>query len=103
MQSTVRVFRNRRARILTSRSLRNNNFRSIPSCSVERFREINSPPLVVHKKQGAGREGKKGGRLNEDRYEVKRTRKKRGSVVIEGDLLSYEFDSRYYVSLVTGQ
>lgn len=24
-------------------------------------------------------------------------------VVEEGDLLSYEFDSRYYVSLVTGQ
>lgn len=26
-----------------------------------------------------------------------------GSVVIESDLLSYEFDSRYYVSLLTGQ
>lgn len=35
---------------------------------------------------------------------MKRVRRKAGDlVVIEGDLLSYEFDSRYYVSLVTGQ
>lgn len=81
--------------------------RSLCSASVERFREMNSPSLVAHKKQerrgggGEGRAESDGGQ----RSEVKRARKEAWDPrsVIEGDLLSYEFDSRYYVSLVTRQ